>query len=467
MELTNNLDKSASENYLRELIFIISTWKSLIFLVAGIIFIFVILFSLFWPSSYTSSAQVVMTRKSIEASGSTLDKVDYRVEDVTKEDLNSEAQLLVSDDLITQVVMQLQKESDVFFVKEPEEDQGIWLAKQIAKIKSALFVDVIPYSRVIELSFTWGNAKEAQLFLNRLLDRYLAFRIEKQGFSEKEQLFVKLADQYMARIKIHNSQLEQLMRSKNVVSPVAEIANNLEIKFSFEKSLGESELKEIQLTRRIALLSTKLAEQDIQFFSFLENESVNQFSKLIQELFIEKARTEGVFLSSSKAVQGMSMQLQEVYKNLVAEVDAVKAQLESEVLSLHQQNVELKRKILALDKRNTELKMAQLSMGLMENESKVLQMSFEIFFKRKEEASFAAASMASEAEVSLLSHPQLPLSPSFPNKVVLIPFGFIVACVSGLIVGFLSEFFDHTFKRPEDVSSILKIKHLISMSDVN
>ncbi len=467
MELTNTMDKPASENYLRELVFIISAWKSLIFMVAGIIFIFVVLFALFWPSSYTSTAQIVMTRKSIEASGSTLDKVDYRVEDVTKEDLNSEAQLLSSDDLIARVITQLQKDKDVFFEQDPEQDPSIWLAKQIAKIKSALFVDVIPYSRVIEISFTWGDAKETQLFLDRLLESYLAFRIEKQSFSEKEQLFVKLADQYMARIKKHNNELEALMRSKNVVSPKTEIANNLEIKFSFEKALAESQLKEIQLDRQIALLSKKLAERDIQFFSFLENESVNQFSKLIQGLFIEKARTEGVFLSNSKAVQGMSMQLQEVYKNLVAEVEAVKAQLESEALSLNEQNTELRDKVIALDKRNTELKMAQLSMDLMENESKVLQMSFEIFFKRKEEASFAAASMASEAEVSLLSHPQLPLAPSFPNKKVLIPFGFIVACLSGLIVGFLSEFFDHTFKRPEDINHILNIKHLTSIGDVN
>lgn len=466
MDIAQNIEKSSSENYLREVIFILSAWKGLIFLVSTVIFVFVIAFAMLWPPSYTSVAKIVVTRKAIEASGSTLDKVDYRVEGVTKEDLNSEAQLISSSDLITQVIVKLQKENKVFLATKEVTNQDKWLAKQVANVKSHLVVDVIPYSRVIDVSFTWSSAEEARLLLTSLLDRYLAYRVEKLAFSDKERLFVELSNDYMGRIKEHNIKLEELMISKNAVSPIAEIANNLEIRFSFEKTLGEGEIKRIHLEKKIALLDKKLAENDIQFFSFLENESINQFSRMVQELFIEKARTEGVFLSTSKAVEGLGMQLQEVYKNLVAEVYALKLQLESEAQSIAEQNEELKSKIATLDRRNAELKMAQLSMDLMENENKVLQMSFETFFKRKEEASFATESMINEAEVSLLSHPQLPLAPSFPNKGVLIPFGFIVACLSGIIVGFLSEFFDHSFKRPEDISNVLNIKHLISISDV-
>ena len=39
----------------------------------------------------------------------------------------------------------------------------------------------------------------------------------------------------------------------------------------------------------------------------------------------------------------------------------------------------------------------------------------------------------------------------FPRKGSTILLGLIVALITGLSVGFLAEFFDHTVRRPEDV----------------
>jgi len=464
MKSVSSADTMSSENYLRELVFMLSVRKELIFLVSAIIFGLILAIALFWPARYTTTAKILVSTNIVKTSLGTLEQVDYRMERVSKEDLNSEAQLLLSNDLISQVILQLKKENKLFFDDEID-NQEMWLTKKILRVKKAVVVNAIPYSKVLDISLVWGNAQEAKLLLSHLLTRYLAYRVEMEGYAGKRQFFDELSTQYLNRIETANQKISNLMLSNKVVAPEAEMKNNLEIKFSLEKVLGESELEKIALDKRIELLEEKMQEKDIQFFSFLENESITQFSKQIQALFIQKAKTEGVFMSDSKAVHGMEMQLEAAYHNLLIEVRALKSDLITQASALSAQKKLLLAKISTIDKRNSELKRTMLSMESLQNENKVLQMSFETFFKRKEEAALASSSVINGANVYILSSPKIPLSPSFPNKSAMIPFGFIVACLSGLIAGFLVEFFDHTFKRPENINQVLSMKFLISITD--
>jgi len=464
MEIANKIQSFSSENYLRELLFILSVQKVLIGGVAALIFGVVLLVALFWPASYTSHAKIIVNRLAIEPSLGTLEKVNYRIETVSKNDLNSEAQMLLSEDLIAQVILQLQQEGKVFLDKKSTNKE--WLAKKVAQIKGALSVEAIPYSKVLDISFTWNGQKDPEIFLARLLEQYLLRRVEMQGYAGKSQFFVGLSNDFLGRITKANNDLAKLMEGKHVVFPSVEIKNNLDLKANLEKLLAEGDTEKIQLDSRIALIDRKLKAKDIQFFSFLENEAITQFSRQIQELFVEKAKVEGVFVSDSRAVQGVQRKLKEAYKKLQTEVSSLKNRLQARSEMIEKQRILFKRKIAILNERNQELKSAELEMASLEKQNNVLQSSFETFYKRKEEATLASNDVINQSNVSILAHPQMPLHPTFPNNRVLVPFGFIVACLSGLVVGFLVEFFDHTFKRPEDIENVLGIKHLLSIGKI-
>lgn len=462
MNANKDVNTAVTENYLRELVFILSVRKWLISLVIIIVTSFVLAVSFLASPKYTTHAKVMVSRKAVETSLGTLEKVNYSIQKVTKEDLNSEAQILLSEDLISKVIFDLKKQGLMF--PGDMTDERV-LAAQVAKIKAALVVEAIPYSKVLDLSFTMGDAKETTMFLRRLLEIYQEYRIEIEGYNDKKEFFIDLSKDYLKRINDANAELANLMKSNKVVSPNAEIKNNLEAEYNYKNQLSEGEFKAIKLKEDIRLLEEKLKEKDVQFFSFLKNEAITQFSKQIQELFIKKAQLEGVFVTDSKAVQGMERQLAQAYKNLLLEVKALKAEMSSQLKAVEAQNELLRAKIREISQRNSDLKLAAFSMEALENESKVLLTSFETFYKRQEEAKLASNSVINESDISILAQPQLPLSPSFPNKGVLIPFGFIVACISGLIVGFLVEFFDHTFKRPEDIVNLLGMRHLLSINN--
>ena len=52
---------------------------------------------------------------------------------------------------------------------------------------------------------------------------------------------------------------------------------------------------------------------------------------------------------------------------------------------------------------------------------------------------------------------------SFPGMEVIIPLGILIGFITGLSLGFLREFFDHTFKKPSDVENFIGLPVIFSI----
>ena len=460
-------ESSTSENYIREIIFTLSVQKKLIFSIASVVFLIVIGIVLFFPEKYTTTAKIMVSRKPVEGSISSLENIDYKVEAVSQDDLNSEAQLLTSNDLLEKVIRKLHNEGSAFMDNEPgyQENKQKWLEEQVDKLKSVITVDVIPYSRVLEIFLTSDSADRVQLILKTIIDSYLDYRIALDQPERQANFFVQLTDQYADRLQSGQKKLSELVLQRNATSPDEEIKSNIEIEFNLKKLLSDVELKEIEIGQKIEVIKKHINSGELQFFSFIENETISQFSKRIQELIMKRAETAGIYTPDSKALQSMGQQIEEAYQKLLVEVKTVVADLESQHEGLNLQIKNLNDKINDISVRNKELKQLQLAMGTIEKENNMLEMSFETFFKRKEEANLSSDKTVSNTEVVILSSPRKPLSPSFPTP-VMVPFGFFLALGIGIIIGFLNEFFDHSFKRPDDIERVLGVSHLMSINDV-
>lgn len=455
-----------TENYIREIIFTLSVHIRLIRLIASVIFIIVICIVLFSPAKYTTSAKLMVSRKPVEGSISSLQQIDYRVEEVNQDDLNSEAQLLMSNDLLEKVIQKLHNEG-VEFGDETElyqNNKQKWMEQRVDKLKASLVVEAIPYSKVLDVYLTWNSPSSVQLILKAIINDYLDYRVALGKPEDRADFFIELTDKYANRVNKGQKQLSDLIVQKNATSPAEEIKGNIEIQHTLKNKLAEAELKQIEIGQKIDVIKKSINSNGVQFFSFIDNESIRGFAKQIQEIAIKKAETAGVFLSDSKAVRELGQQMDEAYEKLLIEVNALNTDMQSQQEGLKLQIININDKIAALSQRNMELKQLEFAMGSIEKENNMLGLSFETFFKRKEEASLSNNKTVSNAEVVMLSSPRKPLDPSFPTA-SMIPFGFFLAIGVGVIIGFLTEFFDHTFKRPEDIERVLGVNHLMSINN--
>ncbi len=113
----------------------------------------------------------------------------------------------------------------------------------------------------------------------------------------------------------------------------------------------------------------------------------------------------------------------------------------------------VKAAVAQLQKETNQTQAKRLAADSVFREAQLISHSFDTFAKRAEEAkindSIARSRLA--GDVSILNRAIGTAELMFPRKGSTILLGLIVALITGLSVGFLAEFFDHTVRRPEDV----------------
>ena len=146
--------------------------------------------------------------------------------DVTKEDLHSEIQLLLSADVIGKTITYLEDNKLVFIGKEqrdpasltPEQRNEIF-TKKIYMVKTNLEATPLPASNVIGVTYIGKNPDKAVVLLNALLEQYLAYRSEIFSPSEEEGFLSDQAKGFKESLEAKEVELLNLIREKRATDP--------------------------------------------------------------------------------------------------------------------------------------------------------------------------------------------------------------------------------------------------------
>ncbi len=482
------------EHLIREMAFILFAQKDAILRTGMVVFVIVLAIAFFWPPSYSAEGSFLVKGKKTERNPESLESTILRVTPITKEDLNSEAQIFTSEAVIKNTILTL-RESRNLFIPKPEgptlgQRLGTWLkhlglggetevldpemteqdpilAAQIRRIKGAVSIKVVPSSRVISINLRWNNPERARLILSTLMDSYLEHRRELFAPEQVKGFFSRQVVNYSEGLERKKSDLLKLIQAEKAPDPAMEIENNLLLKKGFQEDLNILEKTMIETGEASAHLLEVLDKDEIQIFSFVDNEAIREMGAKVRELVLERSRLHRIFHPNSVQFKGIEEELEEAYTALKEEVNRLRAKKESTLRTLRAQVTLLRQKIDEIDKRNMVLKQLQVDLETINRESELLSFSFQTFYKRREEANI---SMPGEkgglnSQVVILTRARASTSPVFPNKRILIPFGFIVSLLVGFSIGFMNEFFDHTFKRPEDSARFAGLKLIFSIPD--
>ena len=93
-----------SEDYKRELIIIFFTHLRMILAITLMVFVGAALIGFFWPKTYSATGSVLVKTKKPDSIPEAMELTFPKFSDVTKEDLHSEIQLLLSADVIGKTI---------------------------------------------------------------------------------------------------------------------------------------------------------------------------------------------------------------------------------------------------------------------------------------------------------------------------------------------------------------------------
>lgn len=451
-----------TEDYKRELISILFAQKHLIFWTAWVIFAGAVGIAFFWPPTYAARGSVLVTGKQLMQRGTeALERGETRLYETKKEDLASEVQIMTSPEVIGNALQRVRGKHPQFALPGPGAD-----ADPVYRILRNLKTTIVPASNVVEVEFFNAQPMAAVDLLGAVLDEYLAYR--QQFYRVKRPsaaFFAEQAQRFNEGIRQKEDELIGIVNATRVADPRAEMAENIRIKKQLEGTLNALRNERIDVRLTLEQIEKALVAADIQYFSYINNPLISEISLKVAALRTERGTLLRIYQPESEKVTAVDEQLRDTWRSLKDEVAAFKEDVRRRLTALDQQIREMERGVTDYDDRNVALQEQIVEAERLARDAGVLKSSFEQYSARRDEVDIDAQLGEGEPLVyASVMNPAFPSDgPVFPKRNVVLPFGLLVGLLVGCSLGFVREYFDHTFKMPSDVAAYAGLPVLFSI----
>jgi len=447
-----------TENYIKELLFIFFRQKRVIVWVTGIMLVAALLIAFFWPPTYAATGNLLVRAKKVEKSPQAIESEINRTPDVSKEDLSSEEKILVSPNVIEQTIKWLIER------KQYRAVTGQALVEEVYNVQRRLKTELVPASNVIEVSYYSKDPMVAMTVLGALMENYIDYRNRVYYPVESGEYFTDNAERYRRKLSGKESELLALVRSTSVADPATELANNLVVKQNLQLQLNVLQNEAIDKEGLVQHLEERLRDDTMPLFSFIENvPAIVELSKKLQDLLVERGAVLRAYTPESDRAKLVAKHLADTYAALRKEVINYKDNEGAQLRSIQEKIDSIQERIGGIDQANVKIKEQMIAEEGIERDITVYHSSFDAFAKRREE-SVAVSDANMPSSVSIVKKAFPSDGPVFPKKMLVILFGLLVGFVNGFALGFLIEYFDHTFKKPSDVERMTGMPVIASIA---
>ncbi len=392
-----------------------------------------------------------------------------------EEVINSEVNILTSQDLIEKVVTALKIEN-IYpdLVKDPPSGMTP-LNAAIIKFKKKLNVEGVKKSNVIEVTFQNKNPRIAAKAVNLLVDFYTVKHLQLYSGTEtsfldrqqalnsqklkesaddlelfKQKNHVFSLDEQRSLLLQQRSALDTELKTcmNSIVEQQKRVSslNGLKQAVAADSTLyTNSELDKIIVDAKARLLDLKLKEQELLKKYKEKNPLVQHVRgeiKMVRDFLAEQEK------SISGKVKTGNLVYQEVEKGRVtseADLDAQRVK----AVSLKQQLAQVNGEIQSLDLRGKRLAELTLNYDMMNK-------NYRTYAEKTEEAHISDDMNRNKlSNVSVIQTAKVPAKPIKPKKLFNIALGIILGAVSGLGFAFFSEYTSQVISLPENAEKRL------------
>lgn len=407
---------------------------------------------------------------------------------VTEEQMNSEAELLKSDDVLRPVVKEIGLDNEhltsfFFFRRKPEEA----VFKAVANLKSSLRVEALPKTNVIKVTLPSTDPKQAAQILNSLDDVYLKKHKELHNPAGQFAFFDEQAKKSQNELAAVEDKLKAFPHATGTPNPVLARDIALQKINDFNFSLGgtRADLAEAQhrITALEALQKNTGARLTTQERKSDDGNSLRDMKSKLLELELKRSDLSYKYqpdypplveiereIAHTKASINGQTPLNDVTTDnnptftwISDELVKAKAQVKgdeariAELESVINQNMETVRR---LDIDGIDLK--DLTRSANEAEQKFL-----LYSQKREQARITDALDTTQiVNVAIQERPAVPMYPAQSGWLFAL-IGSVLALTVSTGVMFMKERMDVSFRTPAEVETILSLPVLAAVPSQN
>jgi uncharacterized protein involved in exopolysaccharide biosynthesis len=484
-QLTTGMIESKGDITLRDILAPLFRHERLMIVSFSIIAIASILVALMVSDTYEARMEVLVNRERFNPMVTTESTSQLLIPTsaVTEEEINSEAELLRSQDVLEKVVLENgleEKEKQSFwahlFVKQSELQ---YISLAVKHLGRKLKIGTPTKTNLINVSYASGDPRTAYGVLKTLATLYVEKHVAVHRPTGSYEFFSKEADKYRNALADSEARLATFGKKQGVVAPDVErsdmalvVANSIGSLHQAEQTVAADEQRirndETQMERTpersLTLLASNAADLLLQQLEgnlltaqVKRTQLLSKFEPsypLVQEADQEIADTQTAITQAQKRVYVNQTTDRDPTFELLRE-DLAKSQADlaaqrATVVALKRSIQDMQLQMVDLDQR--ALKQADLLRDTKANEDNYLL----YLSKREQERASDALDQKRIANVAIAVPPVIPALPLASLSTALM-IGFVVASAGSAGAAYVVEFLDSSFRTPRDVIDILGI----------
>jgi succinoglycan biosynthesis transport protein ExoP len=448
----------------------------------------VLLSAVFLPTKYRAETKLLVKRERVDPIVTPEQNAPMMFHDtVGEEEINSEVELIQSQDVLQKVVTTCGLDSAKLLSRflHPRETQQNRTDRAILQLRSDLVLEVIKKTNVISIAYESSKPELAQRVLATLDKAYLDKHLEVHHPAGQTEFFEQEAAKYKQEMMAVESELSKFAGGQNSVAPTVQRDMVLQKLADFNGTLDTTRASIAEARKRITDLEGQYKSTPSRLTTQMkkgDNAQVLQNLKATL-LTLEMKRTELLtkYQPTYPLVVEVDKQITDTRAALtLEETSPVKEEVTDQNPTYAWVNGELakaKSDLAGLEARETALNaivnvyMSQAhkleEQGILQGDlmraQKADEANYLLYNKKREEARIADA--LDRTRILNVSIAQNPVIPSLPTRSFWV-FG-LVACLLGSAVSlgvvFALDYADQSFRTPTEVMAELRIPVLAAV----
>jgi uncharacterized protein involved in exopolysaccharide biosynthesis len=461
-------------------------WRYRMLLVFAVTAITGVLVAFYIPPEYESVMKMLVTRERVDPLVTVDQTAAGATRDISEEDLNSEVELIKSDDVLRNVVLAtgLQRKIKPGFPagllsRSSGNSDVVRTEEAVRQLNSALSITLPKKSNVIRISYRSKDARLSAAVLTALskfyLQKHLAVHRPPGQFEffdrQVEQARRNLSD-VQAKLRESARQSQMYAGSMDLDLVVQKLADQRLALQQTYTEIGETEKRIAALEKQLGSTPSRMTTavrtaDNPELLMQLKNtllqlelkrtDLLQKFEptyRLVQEVDVQIAQTKSAIAAAESApVTDRTTDRDPTYEWMRSEL----AKARTELISLQARAASIARYTAQYTERARVLSDGNLQQQQLLANAKALEDTYQLYLRRREEARISDALDQNKiVNVSIAQQPSLPALPArspVMTAVGAIFFGLLLS----MGTGFASERLDNLFRSPEDVQTYLDI----------
>jgi uncharacterized protein involved in exopolysaccharide biosynthesis len=440
------------------------------------------------PPTYESKSQILVKRERVDPVVSAEKNNPLQVrEDVTEEEINSEADLITSEDVLRKAVMDsdLQNKKGTLWFLEYGLSEDAKVAKAIDRLRSHLVVEPLKKTNVIQLTYSAHNPKYAAQVLNNLVNAYVEKHVAIHRPAGQLAFFDEETNRYKHELDQAEVQLKNFSQGQGGVAPQVSRDITLQKLNEFAASLESTRAEMAATEKKIANLEQQAGSTPDRMTTSLRETDDGAVQQQLKStlLTLELKRTELLtkYQSGYRLVQEVDKQIADTRAAITEEeakplkeqttdrnptyawINEELAKAKSDYSALQARAVATQAIVGVYQAKAQKLEETGLVQQDLLREAKANEDNYLLYLHKREEARIEEALDRTRIlNVGMVEQPTVPVAP-VRSAAVFSLVGLLLAIVMSTALVFTQEYLDSSFRTPAEVLSELKIPVLAAV----